>query len=49
MTGLLESLPCHYSDVHILVTGNIVATGGNANTKVAFQSYAQFKGCKINQ
>ena len=26
-----------YSDSHILVTGDITATGGNANTKVAFK------------
>ena len=27
-----------YSDSHILVTGDITATGGNANTKVAFKN-----------
>ena len=36
---------CDYSDAYILVTGNITATGGNANTKVAFKNCAPFTRC----
>ena len=31
-----------YSDAYILVTGNIAATGGDANTKFAFKNCALF-------
>ena len=31
---IIKSSLCAYSDVYILVTGNITATGGNVNTKV---------------
>ena len=34
-----------YSDAYILVTGNITATGGNANTKGAFKNCAPFTRC----
>ena len=43
LTNLLESSLCDYSDAYILVTGNINVTGGNANTKVAFENCAPFK------
>ena len=33
------------SDAYILVTGNITATGGNANTSVAFKNCAPFTRC----
>ena len=33
---------CDYSDAYILVTGDITATGGDANTKVAFKNFAPF-------
>ena len=34
-----------YSDVYILVTGDITATSGNANTKVAFKTSVPFRRC----
>ena len=43
---LLESSLCDYSDVYILVTGNINVTGGDNNTKVAFKNCAPFKKCR---
>ena len=33
------------SDVYILVTGNITATGGDVNTRVAFKNCAPFSKC----
>ena len=36
---------CDYSDAYILVTGNITAEGGNANTKAAFKNCAPFTRC----
>ena len=48
LTSSLESSLCDYSDVHILVTGNITATGGNNNTKVAFKNCAPFEDCRTN-
>ena len=47
LTSSLESSLCDYSDTYILVTGNITVTGGNANTKVAFNNCAPFKECRI--
>ena len=38
-----ESSLCHSSDAYILVTGNIIVTGGDANTRVAFKHCAPFK------
>ena len=46
LTSSLESSLCDYSDAYILVTANIVATGGNSDTKVAFKNCAPFKNCK---
>ena len=46
LTSSLESSLCDYSDAYILVTGNIIVTGGNANTKVAFKNCAPFKECR---
>ena len=46
LTKSIESSLCDYSDVHILVTGNINLTGGDNNTKVAFKSCAPFKDCR---
>ena len=34
---VIKSNLCDYSDAYILVTGDITATGGNQNTKVAFK------------
>ena len=36
---------CDYSDAYILVTGNITATSGDANTRAAFKNCAPFKKC----
>ena len=36
---------CDYSDAHILVTGYITATGGDADTRVAFKNCAPFTKC----
>ena len=46
LTSSLESSLCDYSDVYILVTGNITVTGGNNNTKVAFKNCAPFNKCR---
>ena len=47
LTNSLESSLCNYSDAYILVKGNIIVTGGNADTEVAFKNCARFKECKI--
>ena len=44
-TKVIKPNLCDYSDVYILVTGNITATGGNANTKVVFKNCAPFTRC----
>ena len=36
---------CNYSDACFLVTGNLTATGGNANTRVSFKNCAPFSKC----
>ena len=36
---------CYYSDAYILVIGDITATGGNENTKVAFKNCDPFTRC----
>ena len=41
-TKVIKSNLCEYSDAYILVTGNITATGGNANTNVAFKNCSVF-------
>ena len=41
-TQIIKSNLCDYSDAYILVTGNITATGGDANDKVAFKNCAPF-------
>ena len=46
LTSSLESSLCDYSDVYILVTGNIIVTGSNANTKAAFKNCAPFEKCR---
>ena len=46
MTKSIESSLCDYSDAYVLVTGDITATGGNANAKVAFKNCAPFKKCR---
>ena len=44
-TKVIQSNFCDYSDAYILVTGDITATGGNVNTKVAFKNCAPFIKC----
>ena len=44
-TKVIKSNLCGYSDAYILVTGDITATGGDANTKVAFKNCAPFSKC----
>ena len=44
-TKVIKSSLCDYSDAYILVTGNITATGGDANTRVAFKNCASFTKC----
>ena len=41
-TKVIKSNLCDYSDAYILATGNIAATGGDANTKFAFKNCAPF-------
>ena len=42
---VIKSSLCDYSDAYILVTGDITAAGGNANTRVAFKNCAPFTRC----
>ena len=44
-TKVIKSSLCDYSDAYILVTGDITATGGDANTSVAFKNCALFTKC----
>ena len=44
-TKVIKSNLCDYSDAYILVTGNITATGGDANTRVAFKNCSPFTKC----
>ena len=44
-TQVIKSNLCDYSDAYILVTGDITATGGDANTRVAFKTCAPFTKC----
>ena len=44
-TKVIKSNLCDYSASYILVTGDITATGGDANTKVAFKNCAPFTKC----
>ena len=37
LTRSIESTLCDFSDVYVLVTGDITVTGANDNTKVAFK------------
>ena len=46
LTSSLESSLCGYSDVYILVTGNINVVGADDNTKVAFKNCAPFRKCR---
>ena len=44
-TKVIKSNLCDYSDAYILITGDITATGGDANTKVTFKNCAPFTKC----
>ena len=44
-TKVMKSSLCDYSDAYVLVTVDITATGGNANTRVAFRNCAAFTKC----
>ena len=44
-TQVIKSNLCDNSDSYILVTGDIVAAGFGANTKVAFKNFAPFIRC----
>ena len=44
-TNVIKSNLCDYSDAYIFVTGDITATNGNENTKVAFKNCAPFTKC----
>ena len=44
-TKVMKANLCGYSDACILVTENITATNGNADTKVAFKNCAPFRRC----
>ena len=44
-TKVIKSNLCDYSVAYILVTGDITAAGGDANTKVAFKNCAPFTKC----
>ena len=46
LTRSIESSLCDYSDVYILVTGNITATPNNAATQVVFKNCAPFEKCR---
>ena len=44
-TKVIKASLCDYSDSYVLLTGDMTATGGNANTKVAFKNCASFRRC----
>ena len=44
-TKIIKSSLCDFSDAYILVTGDITATSGNANAKVAFKNCSPFTRC----
>ena len=47
-TKVIEPNRFDYSDVYILVTGNITTTGGDANIRVAFKNCAPFTKFKTH-
>ena len=47
LTNSLESSLCDYSDVYILVIGNIASVGADNNTKFAFKNCSPFRKCRI--
>ena len=43
--NVIKSHLCDYSDAYILLTGDITATDGSENTRVAFKNCAPFTKC----
>ena len=48
-TKVIKSNLCDYSDANILLTGNITATGGDPNTRIAFENCSPFTKCIIHK
>ena len=44
-TKVIKSCLCDYSEAYVLVTGDITATGGVANTRAAFKDCAPITKC----
>ena len=44
-TKVTKSNIFNYSDAYILATGDVTATGGNANARLAFKNCAPFTRC----
>ena len=44
-TQVIKSNLCDYADAYIFVTGDVTATGGDANTRVVFKNCAPFMKC----
>ena len=44
-TKVIKSSLCDYQDTYVLVTGNIAATAGDANTRVTFKNCARYTKC----
>ena len=44
-TKVIKPNLCDYSDAYILVTGDIIAEGGNENTKAAFKNCPPLTRC----
>ena len=47
-TKVIKSSLCDYSDAYVLVTGDMTATGGDADPRVAFKNCAPFTKCIIH-
>ena len=47
-TKAIKSCLCDYSGIYILVTGDITAIDGDANTRIAFKNSASFTKCKTH-
>ena len=47
-TKVIKSSLCYSSDAYVLVTGDMTATGGDANPRVAFKNCAPFTKCIIH-
>ena len=45
LTKSIKSSLSDYSNVYILVTGNIIVAGGDNNTKVVFKNCSPFEKC----